>query len=122
MWLPALLAWSGLIYGAAPNPVITVLAGSIGAATVTAGGAWALARRQQSGTVTTSSADSLWSAYDKVMVRVEADNTTLRAEVRELREDNGKLRERVAVLERDNERIPDLEREVGRLGRMVNGA
>lgn len=113
MWRIAgagLLGATGFMLGASWQPVWVALAGGGGVA-LAGLWQWLHARRTSSGTVRTSEAGKLWDAYDRVMVRVESDNTTLR-------EDNAKLRERVAVLERETDR---LEREVERLRGIVNG-
>lgn len=110
MWWPALGLPLTLLAGVAWETP----AGAVLAAAATAGLAWWAVRRRQSGTVRSSEAGELWTAYDKVMERVERDNA-------QLREDNGKLRERVAVLEREVDRLLPLEREVERLRGIVNG-
>lgn len=99
MWLPPLIVYSTVLVLGAANPVVTVIAGSTGAALVTATGAWLLARRRESGMVRPSNAAELWTAYDRLFGRAEADNQALRAEVKDLEEQNRVLRERVAVLE-----------------------
>lgn len=90
------------------------LIGIVAAALIAAGATYLVARRTGSGRVTTSTADSLWTAYDRLNQRIENDNASLR-------EENGKLRERVAVLEREVDRLLPLEREVDRLRGIVNG-
>lgn len=111
LWLA--LSGGGVLLGAQWVPVWVALAGTTGVAG-TALVTWLLGRRRQSGTVRSSEAGELWSAYDRVMERVERDNSSLR-------EENGKLRERVAVLEREVDRLLPLEREVERLRGIVNG-
>lgn len=116
MWrvlVAGLVGAASLVLGVQWQPVWVALAAGGGTGAV-ALATWLLGRRRESGTVATSEAGKLWDAYDRVMVRVESDNSTLR-------EDNAKLRERVAVLEAEVERLLPLEREVERLRGIVNG-
>lgn len=108
--------WWWLVLLAAPvvamdwGPVWVSLAGGAGVA-LTALLSWAMARRRESGSTETSDAATLWSASETIRL--------------EQREEIVRLRERVAVLEdqgaRDQERIGELEKEVRRLGGLVNG-
>lgn len=113
VWRFGLFGVAGALLGVQWGPVWVALAGGSGVA-ATALVTWLSNRRRQAGTVRSSEAGELWSAYDKVMERVERDNS-------QLREENGKLRDRVAVLEHEVERIPGLEREVDRLRGIING-
>lgn len=112
-------AWVGLL---AVEAGVWAALGTVVVAAVTVGGSVFVARRNTSGSAKQTDAATLWTAYDKHLERLENDNRELRAEVRTVREREGALRERVAVLERETSRIPDLEREVERLRGIVNGA
>lgn len=74
-------------------------AGAVLAAAVTATVAWWLAHRRQSGSVRSSEAGELWTAYDRVMERVEADNAVLRADLASTRIELATAKTRIAGLE-----------------------
>jgi len=90
-------------------------AGLVAVAVVTGGVSYVVSRRGTSGTITTSDAATLWEAAETI-------RSELRAEVVARRETEAQLRERIAVLEAEQqkyqgcrERVAALEAEVARL-------
>lgn len=67
MWWPALGLSIGLMMAAGWETP----AGAVLAALVTAGLAWWINRRRQSGSIRTSEAGELWTAYDRIQERTE---------------------------------------------------
>lgn len=108
MWRFGVFGLTGALLGVQWGPVWVALAGGSGVG-LTALATWVLGRRRESGTVATSDAGTLWAEARSLMT--------------DYREENGRLRERVAVLEKgreeDRRRIYDLEDEVRHLRAVV---
>lgn len=114
MWRIAgagLIGAVGLLFGVQWQPVWVALAGGAGVG-ATALVSWLLGRRRESGSISTSDAATLWAET--------------RSLLGDYREENGRLRERVAVLEQgreeDRRRIHELEDEVRHLKSVVGEA
>jgi hypothetical protein len=119
------LAGGGVWLGVQWGPVWTAAAGGAGVA-FTALVTWLLGRRRESGTVETSDASTLWAEAREIMRDRREENAVLRERIAVLeqgrQEDRARIRELEDERREDRARISDLEDEVGRLKAVIGEA
>jgi hypothetical protein len=80
------------------NAVLPVI-GVVMVALITGGASWLVAKRTASGTTATSQAGELWGASEAIRKAGEDIRAEMRSDMIAMREDNAKMRERIAALE-----------------------
>lgn len=115
MWRFGVFGVAGALLGVQWGPVWVALAGGSGVG-LTALATWVLGRRRESGSISTSQAETLWEAAEQIRVELREEVVARREEVVHLREELNTSRSEVVSLRTE---LADARAEIGRLHGML---